>query len=203
MPSRREVLAFHPLTSDRWADFETLFGENGACGGCWCMWFLLTNKEFEGAKGEPNRRAMKARVEAGEEPGLMAYVDGQPAAWCALGPRPGYGRLARSRVLAPVDERPVWSVVCFFVDRRFRGRGLTVALLEAAAEHARARGAERLEGYPVEPRVERAPDVFMFHGLAAAFRRAGFREVARRSPTRPIMRRELTDGGSGPRGRPS
>ena len=138
------------------------------------MWFRLSNREFEAAKGEANRRAMKALVEAGEEPGILAYVDGEPAAWCALAPRDGYGRLARSRILAPVDDRPVWSAVCFFVDRRFRGRGLTVGLLEAAAAHVRRRGGTLLEGYPVEPRKERAPSVFMYHGLASAFIRAGF-----------------------------
>ena len=182
---------FEPLTPDRWADFERLFGDNGACGGCWCMWFRLANKEFEAGKGAANRRAMKALVESGGEPGILAYVDGEPAAWCALAPREEYGRLARSRILKPVDDEPVWSVVCFFVDRRYRGRGLTGGLLEAAADHVRRRGGTLLEGYPVEPRQERAPAVFMYHGLASAFARAGFVEVARRSETRPIMRREL------------
>ena len=184
-------IEYHALTADRWPDFECLFGDNGACGGCWCMWFRLANREFEAAKGEGNRAAMRALVEAGEEPGILAYVDGEPAAWCALAPRERYGRLARSRVLKPVDDEPVWSVVCFFVDRRHRGRGLTVGLLDAAAEHARRRAATLLEGYPVEPRKERAPPVFMYHGLVSAFRRAGFTEVARRSETRPIMRREI------------
>ena len=155
------------------------------------MWFRLTNKEFEADKGEANRAAMRKLVDAGEEPGILAYVDGEAVAWCALAPRQGYGRLARSRILKPVDEEPVWSAVCFFVDRRYRGRGLTIGLLDAAAEHVRSRGGTLLEGYPVEPRKERAPSVFMFHGLASAFTRAGFTEVARRSETRPIMRREI------------
>jgi GNAT superfamily N-acetyltransferase len=185
------AVEFRPLTRELWSDFERLFGDNGACGGCWCMWFRLANREFEADKGEANRGAMEALVEAGEEPGILAYVEGEPAAWCALAPRESYGRLARSRVLKPVDETPVWSVVCFFVDRRFRGRGLTVGLLEAAAEHVKRKGGTLLEGYPVEPRQERAPPVFMFHGLASAFTRAGFTEVARRSETRPIMRREI------------
>ena len=191
MEDRRTNVDCHPLTADRWLDFERLFGDNGACGGCWCMWFRLTNKEFEAAKGDRNRQAMKALVDSGEEPGVLAYVDGELAAWCAVAPRESYGRLGRSRVLKPVDETPVWSAVCFFVDKRFRGRGLTVGLLEAAAEHARRKGGTLLEGYPVEPRKEKAPPVFMYHGLASAFRRAGFTEVARRSETRPIMRREL------------
>ncbi len=155
------------------------------------MWFRQTNKEFEAGKGEANRSAMKALVDGGEPPGILAYVDGEPAAWCALAPRPSFGRLARSRILKPVDERPVWSAVCFFVDRRHRGKGLTVGLLEAAADYVRGRGGTLLEGYPVEPRKERAPSVFMFHGLASAFAKAGFTEVARRSETRPIMRRQI------------
>ncbi|MFQ5351240.1 MAG: GNAT family N-acetyltransferase [Thermoanaerobaculia bacterium] len=191
------TLDFQALTPDRWRDFKRLFGENGACGGCWCMWFRVTNKAFEASKGEANRRAMKALVEGGEPPGILAYVDREPVGWCALAPRPSYGRLARSRILKPVDERPVWSVVCFFVDRRYRGRGITVGLLEAAADHARRRGGSLLEGYPVEPRKERAPSVFMFHGLASAFAQAGFAEVARRSETRPIMRREIEPAAGG------
>ena len=191
MSASGDTVEFAALTPDRWADFERLFGDNGACGGCWCMWFRLSNREFEADKGEANRRAMKALVESGEEPGILAYVDGEPAAWCALAPREDYGRLARSRILKPVDEAPVWSVVCFFVDRRFRGRGLTVSLLQEACEHVRRRGGRLLEGYPVEPRKDRAPTVFMYHGLASAFSRAGFTQVARRSETRPIMRRAV------------
>ena len=191
MAGRSSSPQYHALTSNRWRDLERLFGDNGACGGCWCMWFRLTNREFEAKKGEGNRQVMKALVDSGEEPGILAYVDGEPAAWCAVAPRESYGRLERSRLLKPVDEKPVWSAVCFFVDKRFRGRGLTVGLLEAAAEHVRRQGGELLEGYPVEPRKEKAPPVFMYHGLASAFTKAGFTEVARRSETRPIMRREL------------
>jgi GNAT superfamily N-acetyltransferase len=95
-----------------------------------------------------------------------------------------------SRILKPVDDRPVWSVVCFFVAKPYRRRGLSTQLLDEAAKYARKRGARIVEGYPVEPKTEtRSPDVFVWPGLASAFRKAGFEEVARRSPTRPIMRR--------------
>ncbi len=195
-------LRFHPLTAGRWSDFERLFGERGACGGCWCMWWRLTGKQFEAGKGEPNRRAMRELVAAGEVPGILAYAGDEPVGWCALAPRERFARLARSRILAPVDERPVWSVVCFFVHKRYREQGVSVALLEAAVEHARGCGAGAVEGYPVEPRKDRAPAIFVYTGLAAAFRRAGFTEVARRSPTRPIMRRE-TAGDAPPSPRPA
>ncbi len=184
-------LAVHPLTPDRWADLERLFGERGACGGCWCMWWRLARSQFARQKGEGNRQAMRALVGSGEVPGLLAYDRERPVAWISLGPRETFSALGRSRILKPVDGEPVWSVVCFFVDQRYRERGLSIQLLEAAAEYARAQGARWLEGYPVEPRKDRAPGIFVFTGLVSAFRQAGFEECARRSETRPIMRRRL------------
>lgn len=184
-------LSTRPLTPDDWPQVAGLFGANGACGGCWCMWPRLAAAEFARGKGEGNRRALRRRVEAGPPPGLLAYAGGRVAAWIALAPRAEYRRLERSRVLSPVDDRPVWSVVCFFVARPHRGAGLSVRLLEEAVRWARRRGARIVEGYPVEPAAGRAADAFVWTGLAAAFRRAGFEQVARRSPTRPIMRRFL------------
>lgn len=184
--------SIRPLTPDRFDDLERLFGPRGACGGCWCMTWRLPRGEYERLKGEGNRRAFRAVVDAGEMPGLLAYEGARPIGWCAVAPRERYGRLERSRILTRVDDRPVWSVVCLFVDRDFRRRGVTVALLRAAGEHVRAEGGLMLEGYPVEPKSSREiPPVFAFTGVASAFRKAGFREVARRSPTRPIMRLDL------------
>jgi GNAT superfamily N-acetyltransferase len=131
---------------------------------------------------------MKAIVDSGIIPGILAYSDLEPVGWCSVAPREDYPVLARSRILKPVDEQPVWSIVCFFVARQQRRKGLTVGLLKAAVEHARSRGAKIIEGYPVEPRDGKAPDVFVFTGLSAAFKQAGFIEVLRRSETRPIMR---------------
>lgn len=184
-------LEIHSATPDRWADLEALFGAKGACAGCWCMWWRRSRAEFNRQKGEGNRVALKALIDGGTVPGLIAYADGHPAGWVALAPREEYPPLARSRVLQPVDDRPVWSVVCFFVAKPYRRRGLTVRLLQAAADHARRRGAAVLEGYPVEPKKEAMPDVFAYTGLPSAYRQAGFTEVARRSPTRPIMRLPL------------
>jgi GNAT superfamily N-acetyltransferase len=182
-------LEFHPVTPDRWDDFEVLFGERGACGGCWCMWFRLKRSEFERQKGEGNRLAMKAIVEAGDVPGILAYADGQPVGWCSVAPRETFGVLQRSWVLKPVDDQPVWSIVCFFIGKPYRRKGLMGKLIEAAANHAAAHGAKIVEAYPVEPKKAEVPDVFAYTGLASAFRKAGFAEVARRSETRPIVRR--------------
>jgi GNAT superfamily N-acetyltransferase len=186
-------VVIHPLTPDRWADFVKLFGKKGACAGCWCMWWRLPRAQWREQRGAGNKRAIHGIVKAGPPPGLLAYVDGQPAGWCALAPRGVYPGLAKSRVLRPVDDRPVWSITCFFVARPFRRCGLTVRLLRAAGRFARQHGAQVLEGYPTDTtRVQ--PAVFVYTGLASAFRKAGFVEVARRSATRPIFRRLLRAG---------
>jgi GNAT superfamily N-acetyltransferase len=125
-------------------------------------------------------------VESGPPPGLLAYVEGKPAGWCAVAPREEYPRLEGSRILKPVDAQAVWSVTCFFIAKEHRGRGVSGALLDAAVEFARKHGARIVEGYPVDK--SEVPAVFAWTGLASAFRKAGFVEAARRSETRPIMR---------------
>jgi len=144
--------------------------------------------------GEPNRRAFRKLVATGPPPGLLAYDGREPVGWVAIAPRAEYVRFERSRVLQPVDDQPVWSVPCFFIARTHRGRGLTVALLEAACIWAGAHGARIVEGYPVDTRGVRYSATFAFHGVPATFTAAGFREVLRRSDRRPIMRRTLAAG---------
>jgi GNAT superfamily N-acetyltransferase len=193
MPTRRSThlprLDFHPLTKDRWADFEQLFGERGACGGCWCMLWRLKRSEFEQRKGAGNRQAMKALVEEGHVPGILAYANQEPIGWCAVAPRTAYPALERSRILRRIDDEPVWSVTCFFVKKEYRRMGVTVRLLQEAVKHVRAQGGGWVEGYPVEPRTDQPiPAAFAWTGLTSAFLQAGFTECERRSDTRPIMR---------------
>ena len=184
-----------PATPERWRDVERLFGPRGACAGCWCQWPRLRGKEFKAGRGEGNRRRLRRLVSAGGAPGLIGYLGDDPVAWCAVAPRTEYLRLENSRTLARVDTQEVWSVPCFFVTRAARGQGLTVRMLRAAAAHARAGGASVLEGYPIEPHG-RTADAFAWWGLVAAFRKAGFTEVARRSRTHPVMRKRLRGRGS-------
>jgi len=182
-------LEIYPLTTDRWGDFEQLFGPRGACAGCWCMYWKLPSKEFTAGQGEPNRLAQKEIVASGRIPGLLAYVEGTPAGWLAVEPREDYPVLNNSRVLKPLDDIPVWSVPCFFISRKYRNQGLTVALLKAAIKHVTKQGGMVLEGYPVEPpQAGKMPPVFVYTGLASAFKQAGFTEAGRRSPKRPMMR---------------
>jgi GNAT superfamily N-acetyltransferase len=182
-----QKLDFHPLSPKCWSDLERLFGERGASGGCWCMWWKLRRSEYERKKGTQNKKAFKNLVLGGQTPGILAYFNGEPVGWCAVERREAYPVLANSRILAKVDDQPVWSIVCFFIHRSFRRKGVTVELLKAAVQYAGKRGVKILEGYPVDPKGA-LPDAFLYHGLADAFRKAGFKEVIRRSETRPIMR---------------
>ena len=182
-------------------DVVTLFGPRGACAGCWCMWPRLAAAEFRHGSGDGNRRRLQQLVRSDARTGLLAYSNGEPVGWIALAPRTEYPRLDRSRVLAPVDDKPVWSVTCFFVRRDWRKRGLTVRLLREASKFAATRGGRILEGYPIDAR-KRAADAFVWTGLAATFERAGFHEVARRSATRPIMRRALRPAAPEPKRAP-
>jgi GNAT superfamily N-acetyltransferase len=154
------------------------------------MWWRLPRARWVEGKGEGNRHALRRIVAGGTAPGLLAYRAGEPVGWVAVEPREAYPRLDRSRTLKRVDDRPVWSITCFFVARTHRGRGVTGVLIEAAVRWARRHGARIVEAYPVEYEKE-VGDAWVYTGAASTFLGAGFQEVARRSPTRPIVRKAL------------
>ena len=187
MATGREV---HPVTPDRWPDLEMLFGPSGAYGGCWCMYFRLRSSENARAKGSERKAGMKALVEAGPPPGLIAYVDGEPAGWVSLDPRERFTMLQYSRMYVPVDDQPVWTIVCFVVGRQFRRRGLMAGLLDAAVHYARENGARAIEAYPSEPE-DALKGYAGFMGIRSVFDRAGFQEVARLKNGRAVMRKVL------------
>jgi len=181
-------MQFHPLTPKRWADFEELFGARGAYGGCWCMWWRLTRSQFEKQQGDANRRAMQAIVESGRVPGILAYDGGRAVAWCSVSPRDDYPSLDRSPVLKRLDDKPVWSVVCFFVARSHRHRGVIEALLRAAVDYVRDQGGKIVEGYPTVTKSKQAPPTSSFMGFPDLFERAGFTVCAAPSAAKRVMR---------------
>lgn len=152
------------------------------------MWWRLKRSDFMRQRGETNKKALKEIVDSGKVPGILAYADGEPVGWCAVSPREAYSALERSHILKRIDDKPVWSVVCFFVAKPFRGKGLTVKLLKAVVDYVRKKGGKIVEGYPVEPKKGRMPDPFVYTGLVSSFSKAGFVEVLRCSESRPIMR---------------
>jgi GNAT superfamily N-acetyltransferase len=184
-------LRIEPLVPARWRDVEALFGPRGACAGCWCMYPRIPRKQWVAQKYDGNKRAFRTLVTGGAPTGVLGYLDGAPVAWCAIAPRPDFSQLGRSRILQPVDDQPVWSIVCLFVSSKHRRKGLSVAMINGAAAWANRQGARIVEAYPVEPRSASMPAAFAWWGTASAFARAGFREVARRADSRPIMRRTM------------
>jgi GNAT superfamily N-acetyltransferase len=177
-----------PVTPDRWKDLVELFGDRGAYSGCWCMWWRLSSAEFDQQHGAGRRRGLKRLVDAGRTPGLLAYVDDRPVGWVSVAPREEFGRIERSRHLRPIDDQPVWSIVCFYIDRKSRGSGVGSALLRGAVEYAAGRGAEVVEAYPVEARGKKIPAAELYTGTVEMFEAAGFETVADRGGRRQIMR---------------
>jgi ribosomal protein S18 acetylase RimI-like enzyme len=189
-------LTVHPLTPERWPDLEAIFNARGCsvARGCWCMYYRLSGSQGQAAsapsRAQRSKRQLKDLVDAGRPPGLIGYRDGVPVGWVSLGPREDYAKLARSPVMKPVDDQPVWSVVCFVVPSAFRGQGIAQALLEAGIAHAKKRGARLIEAYPVD-RPSRSPDdSSMWFGAKSMYDKLGFAEVARRKPERPVVRRK-------------
>jgi len=186
-----------PLTPERWPDLETIFEARGCsvARGCWCMYYRISGKETGftrpgDAQRARSKAALKALAKDDPPPGLLGYRDGVPVGWISLGPRADYAKLARSPTMKAVDDRPVWSIVCFVVPSQYRKQGVARELLAGAIRWARRRGVRLLEAYPVDTSHPSASDAPWF-GAKTLFDAAGFEEVARRKPARPIVRLTL------------
>ena len=203
------ALDIQPLTPERIPDLATLFNQGGDPKWCWCAYFRIRGASFSGTGVKRHRgvleTAARETASEGRAPGLVAYAKGEVVGWVSVGPRADYERLAYSKVLAPIDDKPVWSIVCFVVGRRARGQGVANALLDAAVDYAREHGARTLEAYPVEvPPGERIHAGEAYKGTLPMFERAGFKVVERRqwnpsTPVRPIVRRTLRRRATAPR----
>jgi len=185
-----------PATPERWRDIEAIFGAKGCsvARGCWCMHYRKSGSAPSlsrvASRSKKYRAGLKALVETGKSPGLVAYRDAIPVGWVSLAPREEFARLERSPVMKPVDDKPVWSIICFVVPPEHRGQGVARALLQGAIAHAREHGATVVEAYPVDKRAPSKDDAMWF-GAKSMYDHAGFREVARRKPTRPVVRLDL------------
>jgi ribosomal protein S18 acetylase RimI-like enzyme len=185
-----------PLTAARLDDLASLFDQGGDPKWCWCAYYRVRGRTWSNSTPADNRALLGELADRALAPGLVAFSDAGVVGWVSLGPREDYERLAYSKVLGPIDDRPVWSIVCFVVGRQSRGQGIAGALLDAAIDHARASGATTLEAYPTDTDGDRVPSANLFKGTLSMFLRAGFTVVARRqanvtSAPRPIVRLEL------------
>jgi GNAT superfamily N-acetyltransferase len=194
-------LDIRPLTPERIPDLASLFEQGGDPRYCWCAYFRIRGFDFSSGSKARHRGVLEQAADdtaaEGRAPGLVAYRGGEVVGWVSVGPREDYERLVHSKVLAPIDDKPVWSIVCFVVGRRARGQGVANALLDAAVDYARDHGATMLEAYPVDTSEgRRIPAAEVFKGTVSMYERAGFKVVARRqwnktTPVRPIVRRAL------------
>ncbi|HET6470612.1 MAG TPA: GNAT family N-acetyltransferase [Pseudomonadales bacterium] len=195
MPSN-DSLTIRPLTPSRWEDVEAVFNAKGCsvARGCWCMFYRRSGPGAAVPNGmtraQRNRAELKALVDGGTPPGLIGYRGTTPVGWVSLGPREDFAKLKRSQVMKPVDAKPVWSIICFVVPQEFRGQGVARALLDGAIAYAKKRGATLLEAYPVD-RAARGRDDSMWFGAKSMYDAAGFDEVARRKPQRPVVRLKI------------
>jgi GNAT superfamily N-acetyltransferase len=191
MSTRMKVpmkVTIRPLTPELWHALEDLFGDRGACNGCWCMYWRI-GSEYRRRPPARNKAEFREIVRRGPPPGLLAFDGDVAVGWCQLTPRDATPWLDRVWRLAPVDEMPVWSLSCLYVRKGYRRRGITSALITAAVNAARRAKAPALEAYPFD--ADESPSA-SGTGFASTFARAGFRTVARRSPARPIMRHDLS-----------
>jgi GNAT superfamily N-acetyltransferase len=180
-------LTIRPLAPNLWPALEDLFGQNGACNGCWCMYWRI-GSAYRKRPREQNKAAFRAVVQRGPPPGLLAFDGDVAVGWCQLTPRDTLPWLDRTWRLKRVDDAPVWSLSCLYVRRGYRRRGVTSALITAAIDAARRAGAPTLEAYPLD--ADLTPSA-SGTGYASTFARAGFKIVARHVSPRPIMRYDL------------
>ena len=182
---------FRPLVKETWPAFAQLFDPNGACDGCWCMWWKQNTKEYSEGRGQNNRKAMMQLVLDDTQLGLLAFSPkGEVCGWVALAPRSNYKRLQNSRTLKPIDEQPVWSITCFFINRNFRRMGITTGLVKAAVAFVREKGGSIVEAYPTVTEEGQVSSASIFSGVPQVFERLGFEKVGE-GGKRWIMRKAI------------
>ena len=184
-------LVFHPVTSANWPDFEKLFESRGGPKSCWCtVWRTVEGGMDSERPATAKKREMKRRISENEPVGLLGYAGMEPVAWCSIAPRDTY-RATMSEAMPGDGSHTIWSIVCFFVSRPYRGQGAFRALIAAAEAHAADHGATMLEGYPVDPD---SPS-YRFGGFLPAFEQAGYSKVGHKGTRRHVVRKVLNGAG--------
>lgn len=187
----KQGLKFESLRSSNWKKFEILMGEKGGCGGCWCMYFRLPYKTFQGNKPGGNKKMMKQLVNKGCPKGLIASMNNEPVGWIAMAPREDYMKLVDSRAFKRIDDKPVWSITCFFIKKEFRHNGLSQQLIKGAVDFAKKKKIKTLEAYPAIPYSEKVPSPFLWVGVLSSFIKNGFNIVQQNSKSRAMVRIDL------------
>jgi GNAT superfamily N-acetyltransferase len=196
-PDKAATIHVRSLEPDDWPNVETLFGDNGACGGCWCMWWRVPRggKLWEQNKGEPNRRALRELIKSGSVHAGIAFEESTPVGWCCFGPRDDFPRLDRTRAFSISNESGTWAVVCFFIHRDYRRRGVAGLLLEHALVEARSAGAARIQAAPAPDRWQKGkgiPPAFAYTGTESLYRTAGFEKISPPEQSRPVYELPIT-----------
>ena len=177
-------LTFRAVTPGTVGDFEAFFSSPGAPKHCWCMVWRRSTAESHHHTAADRKRQMMARIAAGTPIGLIAYDAAEPVGWVSVAPRETYRNLGGPPALA---GDVIWSIACFYVPRRVRGRGLVHPLIAGAVQHARAQGATVVEAYPVDVN---APS-YRFMGFVPVFLAAGFTDHGMAGVRRHVMRLKL------------
>ena len=184
----RSNLKLQPLTVDNWHLFEEVMGEKGGCGGCWCMYFKLSAKDFPNDKYEGHKGRMYDLVKAAKPTGLIATYNKRAVGWIAFAPRKDYIRIENSRAFKRIDDKPVWSITCFFIKKEFRKMGLSEQMVKGIVDYARKKKIKTLEAYPAIPYSDKVPPPFLWVGILSAFTKNGFEVVQQNGKSRTMVR---------------
>jgi GNAT superfamily N-acetyltransferase len=187
-----DKIKLEPLTLNNWDMFEELMGEKGGCGGCWCMLFRLPYKEFKANKPGGNKMFMHEIVSQTRPTGLMAVYENKAIGWMALAPREDYTKIEKARSLKRIDDKPVWSITCFFVKKEFRKMGISQMMIKAVIAYAKKNNIETLEAYPAIPYDDKMPAPFLWIGVLSSFKKNGFKVVQQNGKSRAMVRKEVS-----------
>ncbi len=184
----KEIISYKRLDSKTWDDLVSLFGEKGACGGCWCMYWRQRSSDFSKNKNEPNKKLLRKLVDEKKELGLIFYMNDEPVAWCSVSPREELYRIQNSRTFKPADDKPAWSIVCLFIKKNYRKQGLSVQIIKSVIEYCKTKNVKILEAYPAIPYASKIPDSFAWTGFESAFLKAGFINIPVQTKSKAYMR---------------